>query len=60
MNDYQEILDDLEKQVEKTENEFEEVKDSGQSSEKQEKAEELIQEIRGQIEFLEEQMDKLQ
>ena len=60
MNDYQEILNDLEKQVEKTEKEFEDVKDTGKPSDKQKKAADLIQEIKGQIEFLEEQMENTQ
>jgi septation ring formation regulator EzrA len=55
--DYREVLNDLEQQVEKTEEEFEQVK--GETSrEKQQKAEELIKQIKGQIEFLEEQMEK--
>jgi ABC-type Fe3+-hydroxamate transport system substrate-binding protein len=60
MNDYQEVLNDLENQVERTEKEFEEVKDSGEASDKQERAQELMKEIKGQIEFLEKQMDKTQ
>lgn len=55
--DYREILDDLESQVERTEREFEEVA-QGDETEKHEKAEELMQEIKGQIEFLEDLMEK--
>lgn len=55
--DYREVLNDLEEQVEKTEEEFQQVK--GETSrDKQKKAEELIKQIKGQIEFLEEQMEK--
>ena len=60
MNDYKEVLNDLENQVERTEKEFEEVKDSGETSDKQERAEKLMKEIKGQIEFLEKQMEKTQ
>jgi septation ring formation regulator EzrA len=55
--DYRDVLNDLEEQVEKTEEEFQQVK--GETSrDKQKKAEELIKQIKGQIEFLEEQMEK--
>ncbi|MFB6158319.1 MAG: hypothetical protein ABEJ95_01520 [Candidatus Nanohalobium sp.] len=57
MEQYREVLDDLEEQVEKTEQEFDQVKDMG-SSEKQQEAEELINEIKSQISFLEKQMDR--
>ena len=57
MAGYEKILDDLEQQVEKTETEFEEVK-SEDPTDKEKRAKELIQEIEGQIEFLEEQMKK--
>jgi ABC-type Fe3+-hydroxamate transport system substrate-binding protein len=49
----------LETQVEQTEKEFDEVKENV-GSDRQEKAEELIQEIESQIEFLEEQVSEME
>ena len=58
MSDYRDIVDDLETQVEQTEKDFDSFKGDVEP-EKREKAEQLIDEIEGQIEFLEEQMEKM-
>ncbi|MFP4038849.1 MAG: hypothetical protein ACLFTA_03650 [Candidatus Nanohaloarchaea archaeon] len=58
--DIEEELEHLEEEFENTEQEFEEVKDrktSGEKTDKEEKASELIQEIRGQLEFLRDQIE---
>lgn len=59
--DLEDELEDLEESFEETEKEFKSVKDKagpGEPSKKQEEAEELIKEIRGQLEFLRDAMDK--
>lgn len=53
-------LEELEEDFEQTEKQFEKVKEkdnSGSVSEKEEKASNLIKEIRGQLEFLRDQVD---
>lgn len=58
--DLEDELDDLEESFSKTEEEFEKVKETDSDAdvvEKQERAEELIDEIRGQLEFLKDQVD---
>ncbi len=57
----EEQLDELEESFDATQEEFEDAKEgnaSGDVSKKQEEAEELIQEIKGQIEFLRDQVAK--
>jgi len=57
--DLEDELDDLEESFSKTEQEFEKVKEKDSDAdvvEKQERAEELINEIRGQLEFLKDQV----
>jgi len=59
--DLEDELEELEESFEETEEEFKAVKDKAggrEPSEKQEKAEELVKEIRGQLEFLRDAMDK--
>ena len=58
MNQYRDLMDDLETQVEQTEEEFDSFKGDIEPD-KREKAEDLINEIESQIEFLEEQMEKM-
>ena len=59
MSDYRDIMDDLETQVEQTEEEFDSFKDQVEPD-RREKAEKLMKEIESQIEFLEEQMEKME
>ena len=57
--DIEEQLDELEESFDATQEEFQDAKDgkaSNEVTEKEEDAEELIQEIKGQIEFLKEQV----
>jgi len=59
VSDYRDIMDDLETQVEQTEEEFDSFKDQVEPD-RREKAEKLMKEIESQIEFLEEQMEKME
>jgi septation ring formation regulator EzrA len=59
---YRKALDELEHEIEDAEENFEKVKDEsadGELQEKQKRAEELMDEIHSQIEFLEEQLDRI-
>lgn len=58
--EYENVLGDLESEVEKTEKEFDSIKDSGLKKDQREQAESLIEEIHGQIEFLEEQLQRIE
>ena len=58
--DLEDELEELEESFDKTEKEFEKVRSAPSDKDldgKQERAENLIQEIRGQLEFLREQVD---
>ena len=60
---YESILEDLEQEVETAEKDFEEAKDknaSGSLKEKQERAENLMNEIHDQLEFLEDHLDEIE
>lgn len=59
---YRKVLNELEDEIEHAEEDFEEVKDDSASdglAEKQERAQKLMKQIHGQIEFLEEQLDRI-
>lgn len=58
--DIEDELEELEKDFEQTERQFEKVRDKDDSdgvSKKEEKASKLVKEIRGQLEFLRDQVD---
>jgi DNA repair exonuclease SbcCD ATPase subunit len=61
--DVEDAVKDLEEEVNSIERDFETVKDdsaSGDLQEKQEKAEKILNEIHDQMEFLQEQMDRIE
>ena len=60
---YEDILEDLEQEVKHAESDFQEAKDeeaTGSLKEKQERAENLMNEIHDQLEFLENHLDEIE
>ncbi|WEL22946.1 hypothetical protein [Candidatus Nanohalovita haloferacivicina] len=61
MADYEEVLDELESEVGQVEEEFSEIEHEGdEKTDKEVMAENLLSEIHEQIDFLEEQMERIQ
>lgn len=59
---YEDAVEDMEEQIESVERDFENIKDedaSGNLKKKQEKAETILSEIHEQMEFLQEQVEKI-
>lgn len=61
MTDYEKVLGELENEVREVEDEFSSIEaESGEKTSKEVQAENLLNEINEQIQFLEEQMEKIQ
>jgi len=61
MTDYEKVLGELETEVEEVEDEFSSIEvKGGEKTSKEVQAENLLNEIHEQIEFLEEQMERIQ
>lgn len=61
MTDYEKVLGELETEVEEVEDEFSSIEGKGgEKTSKEVQAENLLNEIHEQIEFLEEQMERIQ
>ncbi|MFB6116007.1 MAG: hypothetical protein ABEK10_00710 [Candidatus Nanosalina sp.] len=61
--DYREAMDDIQEQIKNVESDFETVKTdnaSGELAEKQKKAEEILSEIHDQVDFLREQVERME
>lgn len=59
MTDYEETLEKLEDEVNEAEEEFSRIADEGEMGPKEEKAVDLIGEIHEQIDFLEDQLERI-
>ncbi len=61
MTDYEKVLGELENEVREVEDEFSSIEaEGGEKTSKEVQAENLLNEINEQIQFLEEQMEKIQ
>jgi len=61
MTDYEKVLGELENEVREVEDEFSSIEaEGGEKTSKEVQAENLLNEINDQIQFLEEQMEKIQ
>ena len=61
MTDYEKVLGELENEVREDEDEFSSIEaEGGEKTSKEVQAENLLNEINDQIQFLEEQMEKIQ
>lgn len=61
--DYKDAMDDIQEQIRNVENDFEQVKTdeaSGELAEKQKKAEEILSDIHDQVDFLREQVERME
>lgn len=59
MSDYKEVLDELEEEVNQAEEDFSQIAEEENLDSKEKKAANLIEEIHGQIDFLENQLERI-